>query len=304
MIYQTDNSPGFYYYNGSTMGDDYRHCRRFRNESKFRSERQCNRNTALRQHPMLRLQNSDVTQAQRIAISSPITGQIVWCSDCGAFGEMQLYNGSSWTTWCGNTPAPILPTVTTAAVTSIAGTTAYSGGNVTSDGGGTVTARGVCWSTSSSPTTANSKTTDGTGSGSFTSSITGLCFGTTYYVRAYATNGAGTSYGSDLTLTTINVPTVTTTAQSSVTGISASSGGNITNDGGGTVSARGVCWSTTSNPTTANSTTSNGSGTGSFVSSITGLQTVLRIMLELMRQIQQEQHMEIRFPLQHSLYPQ
>lgn len=90
------------------------------------------------------------------------------------------------------------PTVTTASITDIFGTTATGGGNVTSDGGCTVTARGVCWSTSSNPTIANSKTTDGTGTGSFTSSLTGLTCGTTYYVRAYATNSQGTSYGSQV----------------------------------------------------------------------------------------------------------
>jgi|GEM_PF-3173397 len=87
------------------------------------------------------------------------------------------------------------PTVTTDAISSIGSTTSTGGGNVTSDGGSTVTARGVCWSTSSNPTISNSKTTNSTGTGTFTSSITGLTAGTTYYVRAYATNAMGTSYG-------------------------------------------------------------------------------------------------------------
>jgi hypothetical protein len=96
----------------------------------------------------------------------------------------------------------VAPTVTTTAISNITRTTASSGGNVTSDGGATVTARGVCWSTSSNPTTANSKTTDGSGTGSFTSSITGLSPGTTYYVRAYATNSVGTSYGANVSFKT------------------------------------------------------------------------------------------------------
>lgn len=96
----------------------------------------------------------------------------------------------------------IAPTVTTnTSITSITCSTAVSGGDVTSDGGATVTARGVCWNTSTNPTTSNSKTTDGTGTGAFTSNITGLTTGTTYYVRAYATNSVGTSYGSNVTFT-------------------------------------------------------------------------------------------------------
>lgn len=90
------------------------------------------------------------------------------------------------------------PTVTTTAITSITRLTSSSGGNVTADGGSTVTDRGVCWNTSGTPTTSDSKTSDSSGTGVFTSSITGLRPGTTYYVRAYATNSVGTSYGSEL----------------------------------------------------------------------------------------------------------
>ena len=89
------------------------------------------------------------------------------------------------------------PVLTTSDVIDIAITTAISGGNITSDGGATVIARGVCWSTGSMPTIADSKTTDGTGMGIFSSSITGLTANTTYYVRAYATNSTGTSYGDE-----------------------------------------------------------------------------------------------------------
>jgi hypothetical protein len=93
------------------------------------------------------------------------------------------------------------PTVTTASITDIFGTTASGGGDVTSDGGCTVTARGICWNTSTNPTISNSYTTDGSGTGIFTSSITGLTCSTVYYVRAYATNSQGTSYGSNVSFT-------------------------------------------------------------------------------------------------------
>lgn len=95
-----------------------------------------------------------------------------------------------------------VPIVTTSSVINISQTTALCGGNVTSAGTSTVTARGICWSTSSTPTISDSKTTDGSGTGGFTSSLTGLTAGTSYYVRAYATNSAGTSYGSEQSFTT------------------------------------------------------------------------------------------------------
>lgn len=99
-------------------------------------------------------------------------------------------------------PNPQLPTLTTTAVSSIANTTATCGGNITNQGSSAVTARGVCWSTAQNPTIANSKTTDGSGIGSFTSNLTGLATNTTYYVRAYATNSTGTTYGTQHNFTT------------------------------------------------------------------------------------------------------
>ena len=97
----------------------------------------------------------------------------------------------------------VAPTVTTTAISEIDKTTATGGGNVTADGGGNVTARGICWSTSHNPTVSGSHTTDGTGTGSFTSAMTGLTANTTYYVRAYATNSAGTAYGEEVSFTTL-----------------------------------------------------------------------------------------------------
>ncbi|MEI7726952.1 MAG: SUMF1/EgtB/PvdO family nonheme iron enzyme [Bacteroidota bacterium] len=99
----------------------------------------------------------------------------------------------------------LLPTVTTMAVTSITSTTASSGGNVADQGGSEVTVRGVCWSTTAGPTISlSTKTINGTGTGTYTSAITGLTAGTLYYVRAYATNSAGTSYGNEVSFTTLN----------------------------------------------------------------------------------------------------
>ena len=171
------------------------------------------------------------------------------------------------------TSAPVAPTLTTAAVTSVTLTTASSGGNISTDGGAAITEKGVCWATTPSPTTASSKTSDGTGSGNFTSSITGLTPGTTYHVRAYATNSAGTSYGNDVQFTTtaIVLPTITTSNVSAITATSATSGGTITSDGGASVTTSGICWSTTANPTTSDTRTTDGTTSGTFSSALTGL---------------------------------
>jgi uncharacterized protein (TIGR02145 family) len=101
--------------------------------------------------------------------------------------------------------------LTTTAATNIAETSASSGGNISNDGGGSITARGVCWSTSTNPTTAlSTKTSDGTGSGSFPSAISSLTATTTYYVRAYATNSAGTAYGNQVSFTTSSTSSTVT----------------------------------------------------------------------------------------------
>lgn len=104
---------------------------------------------------------------------------------------------------CSNDPVPpVPPALTTSAVTNIGQNTSTSGGTITSDGGAAVTARGVCWSISPTPVLVDSKTTDGAGSGNFSSSITGLTANTTYYIKAYATNSVGTGYGNEITFTT------------------------------------------------------------------------------------------------------
>jgi len=102
-------------------------------------------------------------------------------------------------------PQAVVPTLTTTDVSAITETTAFSGGNITTDGGAAVTARGVCWSTSANPTIASSKTTDGAGTDDFISSLTDLTTKTTYYVRAYATNSAGIGYGNEVNFITLDL---------------------------------------------------------------------------------------------------
>lgn len=152
------------------------------------------------------------------------------------------------------TTAATLPTVVTG---DISGTTAH--GEVTDAGGAIVTERGICWGTSHNPTTAGTHGSSGTGTGSFSVELTDLAPGTTYYVRAYATNSAGTAYGSEKTLTTdANLPTVTTGEVSNITQTMAQGSGNVTNSGGANVTERGVCWSTSHNPTISGSHAYNG----------------------------------------------
>jgi len=131
-------------------------------------------------------------------------------------GDMLYWNGTSWViipagsngqqlifcngvpTWGGCTPQLI-----TDSVTAITATSATCGGNITDNGGSSVTACGICWNTSPNPTIANNFTTDGSGTGAFVSNLTGLTANTLYYVRAYATNSVGMAYGNEVSFTTL-----------------------------------------------------------------------------------------------------
>ena len=170
----------------------------------------------------------------------------------------------------------LLPTVTTAAeVTEITFSSAVCGGEVTFDGNVSVTARGICWSTTQTPTIEDNKTTNGNGVGTFTSNMTDLELGTTYYVRAYATNEVGTAYGEEVSFTTMEklLPTVATATEvTNITVSSATCGGEVTFNGNVEVTSRGICWSTSQNPTIEDNKTSNGNGVGTFTSNMTDLE--------------------------------
>ena len=156
------------------------------------------------------------------------------------------------------------PTVSTTAYTNLSYTTVTSGGTITDDGGSTILERGVCWSASTtSPLITDSHTSDGTGTGLFTSSITGLIPGTKYYYRAYARNAITTSYGAaNVSFTTISQSIILTTVPigSNYTNITITSGGNITDVNETIVTDKGICWNTTGSPTIANSIKSAGPG--------------------------------------------
>jgi len=177
--------------------------------------------------------------------------------DCDSGGSVTLTTGV--TKNCTITNEELIgPTVTTnTPIVSITQTTASGGGNVTSDGGASVTARGVVWDTVINPTIAlSTKTSNGTGTGSFSSSLTSLTCNTLYHVRAYATNILGTSYGSDVIFTTSacnTVPTVDSSTSTSITSSGATLGATVQSLGiPASISARGVCYSTSANPSLTN----------------------------------------------------
>lgn len=180
-----------------------------------------------------------------------------------------------WT--IGSTDASLeaaqIPVVTTDAISSISLTSAISGGNVTDEGSDAVTAKGVCWSTNSSPSIYDDLTSDGTGSGVFTSSISGLNSGETYYVRAYATNSAGTAYGNEIVFTTNELPVITTQEVTEINEFGAIGNGNIISLGNPNPTSYGVCWGTSNMPTVSGSHSDEGTAnnTGAFTSTITGL---------------------------------
>ena len=200
------------------------------------------------------------------------------------------------------------PTVVSSPISQITETSAVAGGEVISDGEAEVTSRGVCWSVDSNPTIENDKTIDGEGVGSFQSNLSDLSQNTTYYVRAYATNSEGTSYGEEVSFTTLEIiddednsdeddtddsdeedddnnddtddeedeivvelAFVTTLSVSEITETSAVVGCEVTSDGGAEVTSRGVCWSVDSNPTIENYKTIDGEGVGSYQSVLSDL---------------------------------
>lgn len=165
-----------------------------------------------------------------------------------AFGE------TSYTTLYGNPvtfTTDSLPSITTSAASEITNSSAISGGMLTNPSGNPILAKGVVWSTSQNPTVAlATKTMDGATEGNFTSNITGLSLGSTYFVRAYVTNPLGTTYGNTISVRPASLPTITTTAVSSITNNSASCGGENISNGGSAILEKGLVWSTNPNPTT------------------------------------------------------
>jgi len=226
-------------------------------------------------------QTGPTTSDSKVVFSDPVTKATFNVKLSGLAYATKYYarayainaNGTIYGDEVTFTTLPVVPTLTTAAITAITGNSAAGGGNVTVAGGADVTVRGICFGKNHNPTVSDSKTANGTGTGAFVSALTGLKGHTIYYVRAYATNSAGTGYGPEVTFTTlVDLPVVTTTAVTGITKVVAVSGGEVTYDGGGTVTARGLAWGTTASPTIAGTTiVDGGTNIGVFVSNLTGL---------------------------------
>ena len=164
-----------------------------------------------------------------------------------------------------NDTAPVLSTLTVSAITD---TTSVCGGNITNDGGSKILSQGVCYGLTTNPTLKDSVVLDKSGLTPFSCKLTHLKGGTTYYIRAYATNAKGTSYGNVVTFTTpnpIGYPVLSTNFVSMITTTSAVSGGVIASDGGSAIISKGICWGKNPNPTLQDSVMTDATVLSTFV---------------------------------------
>lgn len=169
------------------------------------------------------------------------------------------------------------PVVITEAISEVSLYSAQCSGEALADSGMAITARGICWDANRKFTMDNciDTTVSGSGTGSFTGNVPGLKHGKTYFAKAFATNENGTSYGETIRFSTLSIhfPRVVTAGPTNITAKSAKSGGNVTSNGRGTLTARGICWNTSGNPTLQNCLghTINGKGIGRFTSNVSGI---------------------------------
>lgn len=169
------------------------------------------------------------------------------------------------------------PTVETVATTNVTMNSATVEGNVTNDGGSPVTQRGICYSIYENPTLSDSVRLAGTGIGRYYCEMTNLTNATTYYIRAFATNSEGTSFGDVITVRTVEhpmLPTVTTDEVSDITLNTAVCGGNVLSDGFAAITERGICYATHEEPTVFDYKVPGGEGLGLFQCRMSGLETL------------------------------
>jgi len=201
-------------------------------------------------------------------------------------GDILYWNGTIWETLsagpeglslgiCNGVPlwggCPI--SVSTDVPNTISYTSVFSGGSISNVNSTYIIAKGICYSSTPNPTLNDSYINVGNGSNNFTCNLTGLNPNTTYYLRAFASNHFGTTYGNleSFTTTAQAIPTLNSITPFNITGYFAKSGGEVLNDGGSIILNRGVCWSTAQNPTITDSISLDGDGLGTYESHLLGL---------------------------------
>ena len=206
-----------------------------------------------------------MTMSKRNLIANPSVGLIIFCTDCASLGVMQYYNGSNWVSIFSNASNDFsLPEIETNNISDIRASYAYSGGNVISDGGATILARGISYGVNPSPTTSNSnitfnETNNNKIFGQFAAGLYNLLPAKKYYVRSFATNNAGTAYGAEKTFTTYAYPSLSTKSiteiRATISGypnsMQMSSGGIVSSNGGIDVVKVGMIYDTASIDTTS-----------------------------------------------------
>ncbi|PLX13782.1 MAG: hypothetical protein C0597_11115 [Marinilabiliales bacterium] len=178
--------------------------------------------------------------------------------------------------WVTNVEEPNndLASITTSSIADITHNSATVGGEVVSEGASSVTERGIVWNLTGSPTTSDNKVIDGSvGTGSYTTSLSGLTAETTHYVKAYAINSHGTAYGAIVSFNTLSeTPGIETSNPTNITNSTATVGGDISYEGASAITERGIVWNLTGDPTTSDNKIVEGStGTGVFTVSMSGL---------------------------------
>lgn len=195
----------------------------------------------------------------------------------GGSATMSYYGGVTWDAsniaFSDDYPSLArVPTVASYSYSNLGLTSATVSGSVDWGGNNPISQRGFVYSTSSNPTIYNSKVVVGGTTGGMSANLTGLSANTTYYVRAFATNGVGTSYGSNLSFTTYRLASVSTSAVTNNTGATATFNGTLVNAGNPTITEKGFVYAITANPTIANSkAVVSGTSTGAYTANVTGL---------------------------------
>jgi hypothetical protein len=207
--------------------------------------------------------SSNTLESYALLVDSDASGRLSFTAS--------LLSSGAFASLAGAAIERVTPSVTTGAASSVTGAGATVGGTVSDSGGYTLTARGICIGTTSHPTTCTAAS--GASTGSYSVDFSGLNPGTSYYARAYASNYGNsttyTSYGEDITFATPAPPTVSTGSATNVSVSSATVAGEVTSDGGATVTERGVCLGATAHPTAR--TPASSAGTGAFTVAFTAL---------------------------------